>query len=99
MDVSREHFPYGTYPMVGVAAPSKGSETTSRLKGRLLRRLRQNASYLAPGGSISVVSLLGVLLRNCWVPCDHWPIRSWPLYRARQVMREVKSDSAQRATT
>lgn len=64
MDVSREHFPYGTYPMVGVAAPSKGSETTSRLKGRLLRRLRQNASYLAPGGSISVLSLSGVLMRN-----------------------------------
>ena len=23
---------------------------------------------------------------RCWVPCDHVPIRSWPLFRARDVM-------------
>lgn len=38
-------------------------------------------------------------LRTCWVPYDHWPIRSWPLYRARQVMREVLSNPEQRSTT
>ena len=26
---------------------------------------------------------------GCSVPCDHVPIRSWPLFRARKVMREV----------
>ena len=26
---------------------------------------------------------------SCWVPCDHLPIRSWPLFRARDVMRGV----------
>ena len=26
---------------------------------------------------------------NCWVPCDHVPVRSWPLFRARQLMRDV----------
>ncbi|WP_461548819.1 hypothetical protein [Sphaerotilus sulfidivorans] len=36
---------------------------------------------------------------KCWVPYDHWPIRSWPLYRARQVMREVLSNPEQRSTT
>ena len=25
-------------------------------------------------------------LTRCWVPCDHVPIRSWPLFRAREVM-------------
>ena len=25
----------------------------------------------------------------CWVPCDHVPVRSWPLFRARQLMRDV----------
>ena len=23
------------------------------------------------------------------VPCDHIPVRSWPLFRARQLMRDV----------
>jgi hypothetical protein len=26
---------------------------------------------------------------KCSVPCDHLPIRSWPLFRAREVMRCV----------
>ena len=26
---------------------------------------------------------------RCWIPCDHLPIRSWPLFRARDVMRGV----------
>ena len=26
---------------------------------------------------------------SCWVPCDHVPVRSWPLFRARQLMRGV----------
>jgi hypothetical protein len=26
---------------------------------------------------------------SCSVPCDHVPVRSWPLFRAREVMREV----------
>lgn len=25
----------------------------------------------------------------CLVPCDHIPVRSWPLFRARQLMRDV----------
>ena len=28
-------------------------------------------------------------LAKCWVPCDHVPVRSWPLFRARQLMRDV----------
>ena len=26
---------------------------------------------------------------KCWVPCDHVPVRGWPLFRARQLMRDV----------
>ena len=40
-----------------------------------------------------------VVVHSCWVPYDHWPIRSWPLYRARQVMREVLSNTEPRSTT
>ena len=25
----------------------------------------------------------------CCVPCDHVPVRSWPLFRARQLMRDL----------
>ena len=28
-------------------------------------------------------------LFSCCVPCDHVPIRSWPLFKARDVMRGV----------
>ena len=29
------------------------------------------------------------LVPGCSVPRDHVPVRSWPLFRAREVMREV----------
>ena len=25
---------------------------------------------------------------TCCVPCDHIPVRSWPLFKARQLMRD-----------
>jgi len=28
-------------------------------------------------------------LPNCRVPCDHVPTRSWPLFKARDLMRGV----------
>jgi hypothetical protein len=28
-------------------------------------------------------------MARCLVPCDHVPVRSWPLFRARQLMRDV----------
>lgn len=63
-DTSRENFPYASYPMVSAAPPAKGAGEGEALKGWLLRRLRENASYLAPGGGITLLSLAGVLLRN-----------------------------------
>ena len=32
---------------------------------------------------------------SCRVPCDHVPVRSWPLFRAREVMREVMASLKQ----
>lgn len=61
-DVSQHNFPYLSYPMVG--AHGTGADGEERKKGALLRRLRQNAKYLTPGGGISIMSLLGVVLRN-----------------------------------
>jgi hypothetical protein len=61
-DVSHEHFPYLSFPMVGTHGTGVGGEDMK--KGALLRRLRQNAKYLTPGGGISIMSLLGVVLRN-----------------------------------
>jgi len=68
-DVSRENFPYVSYPMVGVANPVAGPQDTQlrqneNFKGRLLRRLRQSANYLVPGDGITMLSLVGVVLRN-----------------------------------
>ena len=58
-DVSRDGFPYVSFPMVSTA-PGRDEGT----KGALLRMLRQNAKYLTPGGGISPLSLAGVVLRN-----------------------------------
>ncbi len=76
-DVSRENFPYVSYPMVGVGVRASRTHagqppdiTDERLgqnenfKGRLLRRLRQSTNYLVPGDGISFLSLGGVVLRN-----------------------------------
>lgn len=75
-DVSKEHFPYVSYPMVGVgdkatgtpaaanALPNSQVRENETFKGRLLRRLRQGANYLAPGEGITLLSLAGVVLRN-----------------------------------
>jgi hypothetical protein len=76
-DVSRENFPYVSYPMVGVGgavpdvnaglATGLGDEQlrqNERFKGRLLRRLRQSANYLVPGNGITFLSLAGVVVRN-----------------------------------
>jgi hypothetical protein len=30
---------------------------------------------------------------TCWIPGDHVPLRSWPLLRARSVMRGVMDPS------
>lgn len=76
-DVSRENFPYVSYPMVGVGGQSTNHNAGQRpnvtdqqlrvnemFKGRLLRRLRQSSNYLVPGDGITFLSLAGVVVRN-----------------------------------
>ena len=29
------------------------------------------------------------LVGSCWVPCDHIPSRSWPLFQARDVLQSL----------
>jgi hypothetical protein len=37
----------------------------------------------------SMALILYRVMRSCRVPCDHVPVRSWPLFKARQLMRGV----------
>ncbi len=65
---SRDRFPDKSVPMVDVDVPREVAATeAAHTKGRLLRILRQNAKYLTPGGGITILSMLGVLLRNSTV--------------------------------
>lgn len=61
-DVSCENFPYLSHPMVGTRTPEEARHSLP--KGLLLRRLRQNAKYLTPGDGITLLSLIGVVVRN-----------------------------------
>lgn len=38
---------------------------------------------------ISLFSEIPSYGHNCWVPCDHVPVRSWSLFKARGVLREL----------
>lgn len=72
--LDRKNFPYGSYPMVGMAdegwkSSSKGIKGVAGgdwnvYKGRMLRHFRQHARYLTPGNGINFMSLLAVALRN-----------------------------------
>jgi hypothetical protein len=61
-DAGHERFPYLSSPMVSVPPPTQ--REGFREKGRLLHRLRQNAKFLVAGRGITLMSLVGVLLRN-----------------------------------
>ena len=47
--------------------------------------------YQSSGEGLLLCSATAAATRDlrCWVPCDHVPVRSWPLLRARQLMRDV----------
>lgn len=64
--VERNNFPYGSYPMVGMEDRSERGNASKWdvYKGRMLRHLRQHASYLMPGDGINMMSLVAVVLRN-----------------------------------
>lgn len=65
----RDNFPFGTDD----PAPGE-ARTASDAQQRMLKYLRQHGDYLAPGAGISILSLLGVILRGVvlnllvWIP-------------------------------
>ena len=54
-------------------------------RAMLSKYLSNSASRLAIAAKQG--KSLGV--STCPVPCDHIPVRSWPLFKARQLMRDV----------
>ena len=65
--LERGNFPFGSYPMSGMADPDDalpGRPDWDVYKGRILGYLRQHASYLMPGNGINAWSLVAVVLRN-----------------------------------
>lgn len=39
--------------------------------------------------TIAEVKIMTRVISNCRVPSDHIPIRSWPLFLARELMRDL----------
>ena len=58
----------------------------------LVQRLKLHSALERHGAEAQVVALIdraGEVAPRCPVPCDHFPLRSWPLFRARDLMRGV----------
>lgn len=54
--------------------------------------------FLRPDGAVHVLDVIEGAVRCC-IPCDHIPLRSWPLVRARDVMRGlIETLKAKQAT-
>ena len=53
----------------------------------------QSAGLTAPGVTLSTsngdVLWQGANYFNCCIPCDHIPVRSWALFKARDLMRHL----------
>ncbi len=69
-----DNFPLGSFPMTGTDANAGHAtfdaamkDPNHRIRGVLLRHLRQHGKYLTPGDGITIWSLIGVVLRNTLV--------------------------------
>jgi hypothetical protein len=38
---------------------------------------------------VDLSALANEVFDTCYVPCDYVPIRSWPLFRARELMPQL----------
>lgn len=69
--LDNDGFPLGSYPLTGRSNDQSRktfsdamSDASHAARGEMLRYLRQRANYLLPGEGISLLSLIGVVLRN-----------------------------------
>ena len=70
--LSRDNFPFASFPMSGEAREVQSREPikerlrtdNTQFKGRLLNFLRQNATYLTPGGGLNLFTLVWIALRG-----------------------------------
>ena len=44
--------------------------------------MSKNKKAVTAGTAINI----GISGKKCYVPCDHAPVRSWSLFRAREIM-------------
>ena len=55
-----------------------------------LRTWMEHTDAFYPGWAEHLTSYAATdKVHRCPVPCDHIPVRSWPLFKARQLMRDV----------
>ena len=77
-----------------IAGPVKNDETILTATGSL-DLVRSVKAVIDIGGHYSRPDVFqfsvdrGARQDTCRVPCDHIPVRSWPLFRARELMRDV----------
>jgi len=56
---------------------------------RIVLGYQQNDRLMETISTVEFDLAISVTDVTCPVPCDHIPVRSWPLFRARQLMRDV----------
>lgn len=73
------------------SAPTGSGEKAGWAKANIDARARQRPAYerLTEEVKARSDSNVDVGLTKCWIPCDHVPVRSWALFKARDVLREL----------
>jgi hypothetical protein len=98
-------FGSGTYVVPSVVTPDTAAYPTTDTNRFVLRGVQNLRLCAPAGGAIfqgktvnadgsqlvdyALSATLKVVASTCCIPCDHLPIRSWPLFNARDVMRGV----------
>ena len=80
---------WASVPTSVTAVTSDGGEIVISVDGRMRSTKTGHTDLVRWAVTLADCRSESGKLTTCCVPCDHVPIRSWPLFKARDVMRGV----------
>ena len=55
----------------------------------MLNDQHRGPAVVEPQWLVIIAESSAARANGCWVPCDHVSVRSWALFKARDVLREL----------